>query len=148
MAISEWNITNNDKMNRAFRFFIAICLFFTACAVLKPVRRLIDQKNKYVWTGNDGTERYLLTIDRAEGIEFAGRIICSSRDTLYIRGFEKGSVHNTAVKLSPFDTINTPLLGHIFLNTRGYTADTVLLKNNRDSISQLPIRLLLIKRHK
>lgn len=132
-------------MNRVFRFFIAICLFFTACAVLKPVRRLIDQKNKYVWTGSAGGRNYLLKIDKSDGNCFTGIIITDYRDTLYLKGCEKGNVHFTTVKTSPADTINAAVLGHIFLSTRGYAADTVLLKNNRDSISQLPIRLLLFK---
>ena len=121
-------------------------LTLSACVGLKPVHRLIDQKEEFIWTGSDGAKNYLLTVDNAEGIWFTGKIIIDSQDTLYLKGFEKGNNHSTTVKQSADDSINNTSLGHIFIWTQGYTADTVRIDNKRDSIPQLPIQLVLFKK--
>ena len=123
-------------------------LTLSACVGLKPVHRLIDQKEEFIWTGSDGAKNYLLTVDNADGIWFTGKIIIDSQDTLYLKGFEKGSNHPTSVKQSADDSINNTSLGHIFIWTKGYTADTVRIDNKHDSIPQLPFQLILFKTKK
>lgn len=118
------------------------------CAALNRVNRLIDQKEDYIWTGSNNEKQYVLTIDSSTGIWFKGKIIIDIQDTLYLKGFEKGSNHPTAVFKSKLDLLKQNSVGHIFIWTKGLTADTVKLNNGRDSIPQLPISLNLFKTKK
>lgn len=54
------------KLTHKTRF--ALLLTMSACAVLRPVHKLIDQKEEFIWTGSNGTNNYLLTVDDADGI--------------------------------------------------------------------------------
>ena len=123
-------------------------LTLSSCVGLIRARRLIDHKEKFIWTGSDGTIDYLLTVDHADGIWFTGKIIIGSKDTLYLKGFEKGSNHPTTVKQSAVDSINNTDLGHIFIWTKDYKADAVIINNKPDSIPQLPFQLILVKTKK
>lgn len=134
------------KLTHKTRF--ALLLTMSACAVLRPVHKLIDQKEEFIWTGSNGTNNYLLTVDDADGIWFTGKIIIDSSDTLYLKGFEKGSNHPTTVKQSADNSISNTSLGRIFIWTKGFTADTVRIDNMNDSIPQLPIQIILIKTKK
>jgi hypothetical protein len=125
---------------------LTFVLIFTLCAC--GVRRLIDQKDDCIWIGSDGKKYYLLSIDNAEGIRFTGKIFINFTDTLFIKGFQKGSNHPTTVSQSTKDSINNKSLGQIFIWTIGNKADTIKIKNSIDSISQLPLNLILIKTNK
>jgi len=122
-------------------------LTLSSCVGLKPVHRLIDQKEEFIWIGSDSAKNYLMTVDNADGIWFTGKIVIDSKDTLYLKGFEKGNNHPTTIKQSD-DSINNTSLGHIFIWTKGYTADTVRIDNKHDSIPQLPFHLILFKTQK
>jgi hypothetical protein len=135
-------------MKVTYKIIIALMLTLSACIGLKRVHRLIDQKEEFIWTGSDGAKSYLLTIDNADGIWFAGKIIIDSQDTLYLKGFEKGSNHPTTVTQSADDSINNASLGLIFIWTKGYMAETIRMDNKHDSIPQLPIQLILLKTQK
>ena len=139
----------DGKMKTTQNIKFVLLLTISACAVLRPVRKLIDQKDDYIWTGFDDNKNYVLTIDNAEDIWFTGKIIIDFQDTLFLKGFEKGSNHPTTVKEYRNDSINSKSLGQIFIWTRGYKADSVEIKNNgQKSIPQLPAKLVLIKTRK
>jgi hypothetical protein len=125
---------------------LTFTLIFTLSAC--GVHRLIDQKDDCIWIGSDSEKYYLLSIDNAEGIWFTGKIFINFTDTLFIKGFQKGSNHPTTVSLTTKDSINNKSLGHIFIYTIGNKADTIKIKNSIDSISQLPLNLILIKTNK
>jgi hypothetical protein len=134
---------------RAILYLIFIVVLnLSSCIGLKRVHRLIDQKDEFIWTGTEGAKNYSLIVDNADGIWFTGKIIIESQDTLYIKGFEKGSNHPTTIKHSGTDINNNTSMGHFFIWTQGYTADTVRINNKHDSIPQLPIELILFKTQK
>jgi len=124
---------------------VALILTLSACIALKPVHRLIDQKDEFMWTGSEGSKNFLLKIDNADGHWFNGKIIIDLRDTLYLKGFEKGSNHPTFVRKSANDSTNITSLGLIFIWTSGYTADSIKIDNKHDTLSQLPLELKLLK---
>ena len=136
-------------MKANHKIIFALLVTISACAVLRPVHRLIDQKDQYIWAGSSDHKNYVLTIDNADGIWFTGKIIIDFQDTLFLKGFEKGSNHPTTVMEFRNDSINSNSLGQIFIWTTGYKADSVEIKNDRQkSIPQLPAKLVLIKTHK
>ena len=127
---------------------ITLMVILSACVALKPVHRLIDQKDEFMWTGNGDSKKYLLKVDNADGHWFNGKIIIDSKDTLYLKGFEKGNNHPTFVRQSANDSTNKTSLGLIFIWTSGYTADTIKIDNKHDTILQLPMELKLFKTQK
>lgn len=136
------------KMNPTNMFIGLLLITLSACKVLKSVYKLIDQKEDYYWTNTIGESNYLLTIDQANGKWFTGKMIINAKDTLFLKGFEKGSNHPTSVIQSMNDSINKKYLGYIFIWSKGYHADTIVIKNSQDSIPQLPINFVLIRTKK
>ncbi|MFN3916937.1 MAG: hypothetical protein ACK4K0_04260 [Flavobacteriales bacterium] len=135
-------------MKTRFIVYIIFLLTVYACFPLKRVYRLINQKEKFIWTNIYEDTRYVLIIDNNEGIWFTGRIIIGFKDTLYLKGFEKGNVHPTSVNKGYNGITDSTYLGHIFIDTKGYTGDTVIINNKADSIRQLPINFSLYKSKK
>lgn len=125
-----------------------LAISYCSCVAHKQVRLLIDQKDAFVWAGADSTRNYLLSVDKAEGIWFDGKIVINAKDTLYLHGFEKGNNHPTTVAKSEKYALDRSAIGYIFIWARGYTADTIYIDNSRDSIQQLPIGLSLFKKRK
>lgn len=135
-------------MKVTYEIIIALMLTLSACIGLKRAHRLIDQKDEFIWTGYYDAKSYLLTVDNADGIWFTGKIVIDSKDILFLKGFEKGNNHPTIVNQSADDSINNTGLGHIFIWTQGYTADTAKIENKHDPILQLPFEFILFKIHK
>lgn len=128
--------------------FIFLFIFLLSCAGLKEPKKLIDQKDDFIWSNSHESKDYTLIIDNNKNLWFNGRLIINKTDTLYLKGFEKGSNHPTEVFRTIGDSLINPSLGSIFIWTRGWNADTVELKNNHDTINFLPIYLNLYKRKK
>jgi hypothetical protein len=134
-------------MKLTFKIAIVLTMILGACIGLKPANRLIDQKESFIWIGQDNSKNYLLKIDQADGIWFTGKIIIDDQDTLYLKGFEKGNNHPTTVKEYALDTINNTELGLIFIWASDM-ADSLRIENKHDSIPQLPALLILFKKQK
>ena len=134
-------------MKLTFKVAIVIIMMLSACIGLKPTNRLLDQKDAFIWIGQDNSKNYLLKIDQSDGIWFTGKIIIDAQDTLYLKGFEKGNNHPTTVKKYADDSINNTELGFIFIWTSD-KADSIRIENKHDSIPQLPAQLILFKRQK
>lgn len=107
-------------------------------------QRLVDQKEKFCWTGNYEDQHYRLVITNNEGIWFNGLLTMNS-DTLFIRGFTKGNCHPIYYKLTSTDSI---AIGPVEIWTRGISADTVDLKNYSENLSKIPDKLTLVKKKK
>lgn len=118
----------------------------TSCRSVKQVHRLIDQQDTHYWKGQQNHNSYRLEVEPPNGIWFTGYLTINELDTLFLRGFEKGSNHPTQVaKRVNGDTVH---IGSIFIWTKGWEADTIEIKNQWDSIAPIPKNLLLTKRIK
>jgi hypothetical protein len=135
------------KLKLTFKVAIVIIIMLSACIGLKPTHRLLDQKDAFIWIGQDNSKNYLLKIDQTDGKWFTGKIIIDAQDTLYLKGFEKGNNHPTTVKEYATDSIHCTELGFIFIWTSD-KADSLRIENKHDSIPQLPAQLILFKRQK
>jgi hypothetical protein len=132
-------------MKLTFKIAIVLTIILGACIGLKPTHSLLDQKESFIWIGQANSKNYLLKIDQSDGIWFTGKIIIDAKDTLYLKGFEKGNNHPTTVKEYADDSINNTKLGFIFIWTSD-KADSIRIENNHDSIPQLPAQLILFKK--
>jgi len=133
-------------MNIMLYLTVLLTVTLSSCSLFRNYHRLIDQKEKFIWIGSDSTKSYLLTIDSVNYLHFTGKIIIDYQDTLYLSGFEKGSVHPTSVTQLKKDTIEPPHSGFIFIRTTGYRADSIIIRNDRsDTMPLLPIQLVLYK---
>lgn len=135
-------------MKVILKLIVVLILTLSSCCGLKRVNRLIDQKEEFFWTASASAKNYLLIVDMADGVWFTGKIIIDFKDTLYLKGFEKGNNHPTFVRQLEKDTIENTILGHIFIWTNGFSADTVVIENRHDIVKQLPKQLYLIKTRK
>jgi hypothetical protein len=128
--------------------FLTLIVLLGGCLLLKKPLYLIAHKEDFVWTGDSDSGHYEVSVLSNEGIWFEGMITRNTVDTFYLRGFEKGSHYVTTLRTVQADTVGASDLGHFSLWCRGWHADTVELKNTRDSIPVLPIRMQLYKKRK
>lgn len=134
---------------------IGMIISFTSCGLIffiigedlltEEYKGLLDQKYEYCWTGNNNGIDYLLTIDSVQETWFRGKIIINSSDTLFLKGFEKGSNHPTHYKTNLNDTT---AIGFIFIWSVGQYTDTVEIKNKSGVHDAIPEELTLIKKRK
>lgn len=125
-------------LNKLKYVFIIICLY--SCLV----RRLIDQKDKFFWTGVSKGKTYDLYIKDNKDIWFNAIILIDKKDTLFVKGFEKGNHHLCRYKLTANDSTYDK---RISIWTKGRYADTIYIDNKRDAdTSKLPLELYLVKK--
>lgn len=123
-------------------------LLTTACGVYRYPGSIVTQKDDFVWVGENDSVKYELSILSNEEVWFEGTLTRNVSDTVYVRGFEKGSHQLTWLRTEKTDTTHSSDLGQISLWARGRHADTLVMKNDRDSLSFLPIRMEFIKKPK
>jgi len=113
----------------------------------KKPQGLIDQQDTHYWMGSQEDNTYKVLVDSTQGVWFIGRLVINDQDTLHLKGFEKGNNHPTEVgRANGTDSIE--YLGHVFIWALGRTADSVELKNERDTLAQLPTSIKLHKKAK
>jgi hypothetical protein len=135
-------------MYRRLTLYSILTLIVSSCFIFEP-KRLLQFKDKYIWRTVANQQDFSLIIDDSKDIWFSGRLIIDNVDTLYLRGFEKGSNHPTTVYSELRDTIYQNSMGSIFLWKSGRRADSILVTNEDEPpLRDLPGRLTLYKNKK
>jgi hypothetical protein len=143
------------KNNMKTAMLIGVIISFTSCGLIafiigenlsmEEYKGLLDQKYEYYWKGSNNEIDYLLTIDSVQEIWFCGKIIVNGSDTLFLKGYEKGSNHPTHYKTNLNDTTG---VGFIFMWSVGLYTDTVKVINKSGIYDVIPEKLTLIKKKK